>query len=69
MAERVGQHGDPAIGGVLGRGLEPGAGRDGALDGGIDVVDDDVGMDGCPVPAVAPGVTAAPIVPASLARR
>ena len=58
MAERIGQHGDPSVGRVLGRGLELGAGRDSALDGGVDVVDDDVGMDGRPVPAVAPGVTA-----------
>ena len=41
MAEGIGQHGDPAIGRILGRGLELGARRDGAFDGGIDVVDSD----------------------------
>jgi hypothetical protein len=56
MAERIGQHGDPAIGRVLGRDLELGARRDSAFDGGVDVVDDDVGMDRRPVPAVAPWV-------------
>ena len=70
VAERIGQHGDPAIGRVLGRGLELGARRDGAFDGGIDVVDDDVGdgrasSAGCS----ACGSPPAPIVPASLARR
>ncbi len=53
MAEGIGQHGDPAIGRILGWGFEPGARRDGAFDGGVDVVDDDVGVDWRPVSAVA----------------
>ena len=51
MAERVGQHGDPSVGRVLGRRLELGARADGPPDGGVHVVHDDVGMNGRPVPA------------------
>ena len=58
MAERVGEHGDSAIGGILGRCLQLGTRTDGPLDGGIHVIHDDIGMNRRPVPRVAPLVAA-----------
>ena len=50
MAERIGQHGDAAVGRVPGGRYELPPGPHPAGDGGVDVVDRDVEMERRPVP-------------------
>ena len=69
VAERIGQHGNPYVGRVLGRSLELCASADSALDGCVHIVHDDVGMNRRPVPAIAPQIAARATLKASITPR
>src|SRR5688500_1644649 len=58
VAERVREHRQPAVGRVAGLAFLDGAGGGGSGDRRVHVDDDEVGMDGAPVPLVAPDVAA-----------
>ena len=53
MAKRVGEHGNPFMGCVFGRSLELRACADSPLYGDVQIVRNNVGMNGRPMPAIA----------------